>query len=188
MEKLFISAQRHVSVVIRSGGGVGMIDISLNRKEWLDVVYYDIGMQRTDFFVSGLKLIDGNPISTKWYKYSEKVMVINPWEDYKIKWINQRQVLKNEIVIDLEEKESFDGVCKKLEENNNYYYAYDTGSRGYHIHIFFKFNLTQKQKDLFIKKYFGDRQLSHEKHMINLEFSEHWKSGKIKKLVKSNGN
>ena len=160
----------------------------MNKKEWLDVVYYDIGQQRHDFFVSGLKLIDGNSISTKWYKYSEKVMIINPWEDWKIKWINQRQVLPNEIVIDLEERDSFGGVCKKLKENNNNFYAYETGSRGYHIHIFFKFDLTTTQKSKFIKKYLGDMQLSNKKHMINLEFAEHWKSGKIKKLVKHDGN
>lgn len=160
----------------------------MNKKEWLDIVYYDIGQQRHDFFVSGLKLIDGNAISTKWYKYSEKVMNINPWQDWKIRWINQRQVLPNEIVIDLEEKISFKGVCEKLKENNNKFYAYETGSRGYHIHIFFKFDLKKKQKELFIKKYLGDMNLSCGKHMINLEFAEHWKSGKIKSLVKNDGN
>lgn len=159
----------------------------MNKKEWLDKLFYDVGKQRYDFFISGLKRTTKGDISTKWYRYSEKVMIINPWEDYKIKWVNQRQVLPVEIVIDLEEREILSKVVKLLDKHNETYYIYDTGSRGYHIHIFFKKELTEQQKRLFIKKYFGDLELARIKHMVNLEFAKHWKSGKIKKLVDKNG-
>ena len=110
-------------------------------------------------------------------------MTINPWEDWKIKWINQRQILPNEIVIDLEERNTIESVIKKLKKYNQNYYVYDTGSRGYHIHIFYKIKLTEKQKQKLIKMFGGDEQLASLKHMVNLEYSKHWKSGKIKKRL-----
>lgn len=160
----------------------------MNKKDWLDILFYDIGKQQYDFLISGLKRTKKGDVSTKWYPYIEKVMILNTWEDYKLKWVNQRQVLPNEVVIDLEERNSLNSVLELLDSHNETYYVYDTGSRGYHIHIFFKKALTEKQKLNFIKKNGGDIQLAGVKHMINLEFAEHWKSGKIKRLVKQSGN
>ena len=157
----------------------------MNKKSYLDYLYYDIGKQQYDFKLSGLQRTEQGDKSTKWFKYSEKIMPLDPTEDYKIKWINQRQILPNEIVIDLEEKNTIKEVLKKLKEfGHENYKIFDTGSRGYHIHLFFKFELTEKQKAKYIEKLGADVQLSSEKHMINLEYAEHWKSGKIKQEVK----
>lgn len=155
----------------------------MNKKSWLDHIYYDIGRQQYDFKVSGLSRTENGDISTRWYNYSEKVMPIDPCEEWKIKWINQRQILPNEIVIDLEERDTLKSVIKKLKDYKQNYYVYDTGSRGYHIHIFYKFELTSKQKLRIIRMFGGDEQLSSLKHMVNLEYAKHWKSGKIKKRL-----
>ena len=88
----------------------------MNKKEWLDVLYYDIGKQQGDFFISGLKKTpDGEVISTKWKKYSEVCFPLNPWDYKKIDWVNQRQILPNEIVLDLEDKERILSIKEKLD-------------------------------------------------------------------------
>ena len=158
----------------------------MNKKQFLDYLFYRIGNQETDFKISGLQRTEEGDKSTKWYPYSEKVMTINPDEDYKINWANQRQILPCEIVIDLEERETFEGTILRLKKRGIFFYAYDTGSRGYHIHIFFDENLSEKQKRKYIQRYSGDEQLASGKHMINLEYAPHWKSGKIKRLVAKN--
>jgi len=152
----------------------------ISKKAYLDYLYYDIGKQNCDFMISGLTRTNNGDISTKWYKYSQKVMPININESYKLMWVNQRQILPNEIVIDLEEKKTIKDIIIKLKKYNQSYKIFDTGSRGYHIHIFYNFNLTEIQKQKFIKLFGADEQLNSKMHMINLEYSKHWKSGKIK--------
>ena len=155
----------------------------MNKKSYLDYLYYDIGKQRYDFKISGLERTEKGDKSTRWFNYSEKVMPIDQDKDYLLQWVNQRQILPNEIVIDLEERETIKSVITKLKSYNQKFKIFDTGSRGYHIHIFFKMALTEKQKSKYISKFGGDGQLNSGKHMINLEYSKHWKSGKIKKEV-----
>lgn len=151
---------------------------------YLDYLYYKIGKQQFDFKISGLKRTENGDKSTKWYKYSEKIMIIDPDEEYKIKWVNQRQILPIEIVVDLEERETIKEVLKKIKSfGHTNYKIFDTGSRGYHIHLFFPKELTEKQKEKYLQRLGADTQLNSNKHMINLEYAEHWKSGKLKKEV-----
>jgi len=157
----------------------------MNKKAWLDTLFYDIGRQNFDFKVSGMKKKEnGEIISSKWKKYSEICFKLNLDEDYKLRFINQRQIFPNEVVIDLEEKTRIKKVVSEIKKYCEQFYIFETGSRGYHIHIFFKKELTEKQKLKIIRKFGGDEQLASPKHMINLEWAEHWKSGKIKKEVK----
>lgn len=153
-------------------------------KQYLDHLFYDVGKQRCDFLVSGLKRTKDGDRSTKWYKYSEKIMPIDLNEEYKIQWVNQRQILPNEIVLDLEERESIVKIVKELLTMNFKFHVFDTGSRGFHIHIFFSNVLSKEQKIKFIRHFGGDEQMAGNKHMINLEWSPHWKSGKIKTEVR----
>ncbi len=153
-------------------------------KSWLDQVYYKIGGQKYDFY---LQYSEKDKINTRWKKYSE---VCFNYEDSKSKWflehVNQRQILPIEVVLDLEEKQQLDPVIKRLKEFNLIFYVFATGSRGYHVHLFFKRELSEKEK-LQIIKYFGaDTQKASKKCLIALEFSKHWKSGLVKREVKFN--
>ncbi|MDD4110187.1 MAG: hypothetical protein PHS54_01385 [Clostridia bacterium] len=159
----------------------------MNKKIFLDYLYYEIGKQQYDFKISGLNRTDKGNKSTRWFKYSEKIMPLNPDENYKIEWINQRQILPNEIVVDLEERNTIKEVLEKIKSyDHTNYKIFDTGSRGYHIHLFFPKELTEKQKEKYLQRLGADTQLNSNKHMINLEYAKHWKSGKIKIEVGEN--
>lgn len=155
----------------------------MNKKEWLDFLYYDLGKQQFDFLVCGLKKTDKGTIATPWKKYSELIFPLNPWEDYKIQYINQRQIFPNEVVLDIEEKDRLEPIIDELNkfENINKFYVFETGSRGYHIHIFFKNSLNEKTKAKIINYFQTDMHKASDKTMIALEWCEHWKSGKIKR-------
>ena len=155
----------------------------MNKKERLDYLFYKIGNQQSDFYLCGLFKIHGEIKATKWLKYSDICFPLNPWEDEKIDYINQRQILPNEIVLDLEDKVRINEIIKTLKEKKALFYAYATGSKGYHIHIFFKKELTEKQKFKVIQHYGADIQKASSKTMIALELVPHWKSGKIKELI-----
>lgn len=161
------------------------------KKIWLDKLYYDIGKQNFDFELSGtFKRKDGIVGFSKWKKYSECIFPIDfdgTSEDWKkesfFKQINQRQILPNEIVIDLEEKESLPEIIKKLKELKLIFYIFSTGSRGYHIHIFFHEKYKPKEKLAIIKYCGGDEQKDGERVLIALEYANHWKSEKIKEKI-----
>ena len=169
-----------------SQNGSGGVESFIEKKGWLDYLYYFIGRQQYDFF---LQFSEKEGIKTKWKKYSE---VCFDFENSKNRWFigkcNQRQILPIEVVLDLEEKETINKIVAELKSWNIIFYVYDTGSRGYHINLFFKRELKQKEK-LAIIEYFGaDTQKSYRKTLIALENSNHWKSGKLKKEVILNGD
>ncbi len=83
----------------------------------------------------------------------------------------------------LEEKKQLKPTIEKLKETSAKFYIYETGSRGYHIHIFFNHDLTTKQKEAIIKYFDADIQKAGEKTLIALENAPHWKSGKLKTEV-----
>ena len=154
-----------------------------SKKAWLDYLFYKIGKQQYDFRLSSLSKNGGEPISSKWHKFSEIVFPVGPGEEWKLKYINNRDILPIEVVIDLEDAALLGKVEQKLKEDNlQPFYVFATGSRGYHIHIFFKEELTCEEKMKIIKRYGGDEQKAY-KTCIALEFAEHWKSGKIKELI-----
>ena len=158
----------------------------LNKKVWLDFLYYNVGKQQYDFRLNGLKRQeDGSVFSTKWKKYSGVCFPLNPWEDNKIIHINNREILPIEVVIDLEDADSVDDVIEKLKEDGLPFYAFHSGSRGFHIHIFLKEALTTEQKLSLIKRYGGDEMKAHNGTTIALEYAKHWKTGKIKREYKN---
>ena len=85
--------------------------------------------------------------------------------------------------MDLEEKDQLKPTIEKLKETSAKFYVYETGSRGYHIHIFFNHDLTAIQKEVIIKYFDADIQKAGEKTLIALEYASHWKSGKLKQEV-----
>lgn len=162
------------------------------KKAYLDFLYYNLGEQNYDFELAGtFKQKDGEIGFSKWKKYSECIFPCDfdgSADDWKeaafFRQINQRQILPIEVVLDLEDKNQLPEVIKKLKKLGLIYYIFDTGSRGYHAHLYFNEEVEQGKK-LAIIKYFGcDEQKDGNRVLIALEWANHWKSNKIKQEVK----
>jgi len=153
----------------------------MDKKSWLDYLFYKVGQQKYDLYLQYSKK---NGVKTKWRKYSE---ICFDYEDPKNKWflehVNQRQVLPIEIVLDLEEEKQLKPTIEKLRKFGIIFYVFSTGSRGFHIHIFFNRELSEKEKLQIIKHFGADPQKASKKCLISLEYVPHWKSGKIKQEV-----
>jgi len=150
-------------------------------KEWLDNLFYNVGQQKYDLYLQYSKK-DG--IKTKWRKYSEICFDCeNPKNKWFLEHVNQRQILPIEIVLDLEEEGQLKPTIEKLKKLGIIFYVFSTGSRGFHIHIFFTRELSKKEKLRIIKYFEADTQKASKKCLISLEYAKHWKSGKIKQEV-----
>lgn len=163
-----------------------------NKKAFLDGLYYKVGKQQFDFFLCGTYKKGEETLFTKWKKYSECIFPVDfdgTSDDWKVQkffeQINQRQIFPNEVVLDLEEKHQLKPIAEELSNWDVDFKVYSTGSRGYHIHIFFKKEVKNKLK---IIRYFGaDEQKADEKTMIALENTPHFKGKGIKKEVEVDG-
>ncbi|MHA2017487.1 MAG: hypothetical protein ACTSXY_04345 [Promethearchaeota archaeon] len=165
-----------------------------SKKVLLDKIYYEINNQQ-DFYVAGTYKKNGETLFTKWKKYSEAIFPIDfdgtcreDWKAQKyFEQIDQRQILPIEVVLDIEEKKQIKPIVIILKNLKSIdvgdYFIYETGSRGYHIHIFFKEELSEKEKLFFVKKFGTDIQKCSEKCLIALEGVPHWKTGNPKKEV-----
>ena len=157
----------------------------MEKKEFLDYLYYEVGKQSYDFF---LQVSQEEGIKTKWKRYSE---ICFNCDEPKNKWFiencNQRSILPCEVVLDFEDKERLEPTIAELKELSVYFYAYETGSRGYHIHIFFDREITTREKLAIIRHFKADENKAVEKTLIALENAKHWKSGKIKRELVSFG-
>lgn len=110
---------------------------------------------------------------------------------------NHRQILPWEIIIDLDDKKAIKNVwniCNELKRNNEEYYCFSTGSKGYHIHII-NFNLLNKSSNYRRKvresvyNYFKikiDFAKSSDNVLIAMENTPHWKTGRRKELKRCN--
>lgn len=161
-----------------------------SKKAFLDKLYYDIGKQTYDFFLCGTYEKKGEKLFTKWKKYSECIFPIefdgsaDDWKDKKFfEQINQRQILPIEVVLDIEEKKQIKPIVKKLIKWGWEYSIWETGSRGYHIHMIFKEELNQEEKEAIVKKLGTDIQKCSDKCLIALENCSHWKTGNPKQLI-----
>ena len=162
------------------------------KKKTLDNLYYNIGKQQFDFFVAGtFKQKDGVIGFSKWKKYSEAVFPIDfdgscreDWKTQKFfEQINQRQILPIEVVLDIEDKNQIKPIVEKLEKWKWDYEIWDTGSRGYHIHIISKEEFNQEEKEAFIRNLGTDMQKCSDKCLIALENCPHWKTGNLKRMI-----
>jgi hypothetical protein len=145
------------------------------KKEWLDYLFYKIGKQIYNF---ELTCLSKEGAKSKWVKY------LQAQSDEKfLEKANNRTILSCEVVIDIEEKEKFSEISEKIKQDFKFYSIYETGSRGFHIHLFFDDELTSEEKRGIIEKYGGDIQKASNRCMIALENCPHYKTGKIKKLI-----
>lgn len=147
-------------------------------KETLDRIYYDIGKQRYDFELACLTK-DG--AKSKWKPYLE----VQADEKFLSK-ANNRTILPIEDVIDIEQPEKFEPTLIRIKNVFKFYSTYRTGSKGYHIHLFFDRELSKEEKLTVINRFNGDRQKATTRTMIALENIPHWKTGVPKTLVEEN--
>jgi len=150
----------------------------MKKKQWLDKLYYEIGKQQFNFELCCLTK-EGS--KSKWKKY------LDVQSDEKfLEKANNRSIFPNEVAIDLEDPKLFVPVFEKIKRDFKFYSAYKTGSRGYHINLFFDKELDPKQKLIIIKKYAGDTQKASKRCMLALENCPHWKTGNPKELIEEN--
>jgi len=165
------------------------------KKGLLDKLYYKIGKQKYNFWVCGTFTDDeGNKKFTKWKKYLDCVANIdvlnldkNDWKDLKFfENIDQRQIMGNEVVLDIEDPTELKPIMEKIKNwkiDNLEYHIFSTGSRGFHVHLFFQEEFTTEEKEAIIKDLGTDLQKCSEKNLIALENCPHWKTGNTKKEI-----
>ena len=162
-------------------------ETQMNKKAWLDTLYYDLGHQWTNFWTTSTWLKNGEPIFTKWKTFLEVQENEELWSN-----INQRSLLINEIVLE------YDGgwpaylkLIKSLRKAHMEFKAYSTEDhRAKHIHLFFEKEFAKKPEQTrekyrlaLIHKYGCDKQLIIDKHCVALENCVHWKTKKVKELI-----
>ena len=154
----------------------------------LDELFYKQNNQR-DFFVCGTY---APKKFSKWKTYLNSVAIIdvlnlenNNWKDLKyFEQINNRSIFPHEIVLDIEEPEQLKPIIEKIKEHLVNFSVFETGSRGYHIHIYFDRDMSIIEKENVVKLLGTDIQKCSEKNLIALENTEHWKgTGKIKREI-----
>jgi P4 family phage/plasmid primase-like protien len=167
---------------------------NMNKKAFLDNLFYEKGKQSCNFQLA--IAYKDNEGALKWSKWVE---YMKAQEDEKfIEKVNNRTLLTNEIVIDLDLKinetiaqlkKRYTNTLQQLKADGYKFEAYFTGSKGYHIHLFFtklatlKKNDREKLRGVIIEKYNGDLQKKIDKCMIALENTPHWKTGNLKELL-----
>lgn len=152
------------------------------KKAYLDKLYYKIGKQGNDFELCFMD--EKKDKKSKWRKYS--VIGFDVEDKQNKMWVeisNNRTILKNEVVLDLEDPKRYKKIIAKLDKDGLFYRSFKTGSKGYHFHLIYNTELTSDEKLDVIKKYDCDTQKSSDRCMIALEFEKHWKTGKPKELV-----
>ncbi len=181
----------------------------MNKKQYLDYLYYKVNKQQ-EFY---LQSQDKDGWFSKRYSYSQ---ICHDTGNNKEKWwldkVNARTILINEICLDYDPKEGWSkrdllinvkGFVTKLKELKcNHASVWDTTSQGYHVHIFndtmYKMSYKQRRSyrleifDKFVmyKEFKGkldtiypERLKCSENVTINLEHAKHWKTGKTKRLL-----
>ncbi len=170
-----------------------MINLSMEvlrqKKAHLDRLYYEMNNQR-DFYLAIMTRKDGLTKCSKWRPYSVICFPINhdgTAEDSRAQWffsrVNNRTILPCEVVLDGESMDSYQAVIELLNLKGWGYYAYETGSRGFHVHIFFEGDLSSQEKSKIIAEFGTDPQKANPRTMIALESCGHWKTGRAKAQI-----
>lgn len=140
-------------------------------------------------------------------RWTRHVSVLHCWENlekesWRLETANNRQIFPCEIVLDIDPHEGedlehvrgrFDFITQTLDQEEFQYYAYFSGSRGYHIHLIFPDALLygrrfrEMVKRFFIAEYGADLMKKSERSMIALENTPHWKTNHPKTLIRRRG-
>lgn len=163
---------------------------------YLDYLYYVILKQSHDF---ELQQQNKEGFMSRRKKYSEVGFDKNYWSNYA----NARTILPNEVCFDFdpENGESMSlfrhrvnlTIKKMLKEcSPDYWGVFPTGSRGVHVHFFYKKLLYQPYpkrvqfRKKLLRRYGAEMLKSSERVTINLEWSNHWKTGNMKIMKEGN--
>lgn len=130
-------------------------------------------------------------------KFTKRKHVSELWSSDKgIDFLNKancRQILPCEIILDMDDnisEERLNIICDNLDEYGFSYKAYATGSKGYHIHIFedelikYSEKIRQRIRHYIISKHKCDGHMASGNVIIALEDMPHFKTGKVKTLVR----
>ena len=124
----------------------------------------------------------------------------NSWQTWKnfdectkeeIDHANLRSILPREIVLDLEDPDELDRVKYMLKAYKLNYYIWSTGSKGYHINLFYndldKFDreVRKEIRKAIIKRFRTDETKSSEKGLLAVENKPHFKTGRTKVLMET---
>lgn len=164
-------------------------------KSALDRAFHEYGNQEQDFFMQILyKKPDGKTIASYRKKYIE-IALYQFDEELKEKFLNEvnnRSILGKEVVIDIDDPSIIEDSMRKIKKDKLNFMLYKTGSKGYHIHLFFpdlpykdeedKNNMVE-WRNVLIKRYGGDMMKIYDNSMIALEDTPHWKTGRKKKII-----
>jgi len=153
----------------------------MKKEDYLDLLFERFG----DFYVASLYYKNKSCSNrfAKWYWYSEIK------DSNLVNLINNRTIFDIELVLDLDNKYKFSDLIKQLNQDNLNYYAFHSGNKGYHIHLFFPelrdFSaITRKAiKIKLIERYSSDLMKSSEKTMIALEHFPHFRTNRPKQLL-----
>lgn len=120
------------------------------------------------------------------------------WENWKkfddcseeeLEKANLRSILPVEVVLDLEQEIELDRIKLLLKAYKLNYYIWSTGSRGFHINLFFK-DLDKFEKEarkeirrVLIKRFRTDESKSSEDGLLAIENKKHFKTGREKILI-----
>ncbi len=114
------------------------------------------------------------------------------WEDCtdeEKESVNLREIFHDEIILDVEDKKDISEIKQQLNKGGFKYYLYDTGSRGYHIHLYFpELNIHSSEERTKIRKHYiymfkTDITKASEQTLIALENRPHFKTNKKKLLI-----
>lgn len=155
------------------------IKLEDGKKTYLDNLHYNHNKQQGNLELAyGFRDKEENLKFSKWKKYLDI-----QGDDRFIAKANNRTILPNEIVLDIEDLDQFLKILDEVKRDFQFYSAYKTGSRGAHIHLWFNEALNPGEKLFIIKKYHADEQKASARCMIALENCPHWKTGNPKTLV-----
>lgn len=141
-------------------------------------------------------------VATSWKNAQGEVLwskhrsVMQLWQDEDglrfLQRVTHRQILTQEIVLDFDTQESLTKIREAMEYLKEMkgitFKLFETGSKGYHIHIFFKTDdlnpkIRKRAKEMLCERFLCDLHKANDNVMIALENVPHWKSGKLKREV-----
>lgn len=108
--------------------------------------------------------------------------------------INLRNIFPEEVVFDCEDEATKIRAVKGLKEKNYGFVLWKTGSRGYHVHMFFpglkefEEDVVKEVKANYIEQYGSDPKMKESRRVIAAEYKPHFKTGKPKELIEEYGD
>ena len=95
------------------------------KQEFLDILKKEYGNIRVHY------------VNIPFDKLWQTDKTLNELSKLELVQVNLRRIKSEEMILDLEEKERLQEIIEKLDKKKWSYEVWDTGSRGYHIHMIF---------------------------------------------------